>query len=310
MGICPFIDNIIYFVGFIVFLKFLKYIILFIYKFIIKPKNKLKEKYGDDWVIITGGSEGIGFGIACSFAKRGHKICIISRSENKLISARDSILKKYPNAIIKYIMYDFNKNFNESEISELESKFNEFEGKISILVNNVGQITEKVLLEYDNQRINSVINVNIKSIVFLTKIILKQMVKREKNSLIVASGSISRVIRPVTQTIYASTKCFLESFHEIIHKEYPKIDTTYLCIGMIETSMNRYKTPFKESPEDMGESCINLIGKFDWTGPHINDEIIRWFLNCIPWFLEPFFNKIMKKMVKEELERKEKQKLE
>ena len=60
-----YLSSIVYLIGAIEILKYIYIFIFFVIKHIIRTKNNLKEKYGDGYVIITGGSRGIGL----SFAK-------------------------------------------------------------------------------------------------------------------------------------------------------------------------------------------------------------------------------------------------
>lgn len=57
--------------------------IYFIYKHIIIRRRALIEEYGKSWVVITGGSAGIGEKLAYELAAEGFDICIIG-SKNSL----------------------------------------------------------------------------------------------------------------------------------------------------------------------------------------------------------------------------------
>ena len=65
-----------YFIGIITIIKFIFKLLDFIRKHILLTKNNLKEKYGDGYVIITGGSRGIGLSFAKEFLKQNFKIII------------------------------------------------------------------------------------------------------------------------------------------------------------------------------------------------------------------------------------------
>lgn len=44
----------------------------------------LKPVYGDGWAVVTGASDGIGFGFCQVLASQGYNICLISRNPTKL----------------------------------------------------------------------------------------------------------------------------------------------------------------------------------------------------------------------------------
>ncbi len=143
----------------------------FIKKDFFSKSINFKEKYGNGWVAITGSSEGIGFGFAEQFAKINHKILFISRNEQKLKSAANELSSKYPNATIKYEIFDFNKDYNEEDIQCLKNLFLPYiNDEISILFNNVGAFEDGYLIDMKNEDVNKLINVNSKAPVFVSKI--------------------------------------------------------------------------------------------------------------------------------------------
>lgn len=50
-----------------------------------RPLN-LKSVYGQGWAVVTGATDGIGFGFCQELASQGYNICLISRSQSKLNS--------------------------------------------------------------------------------------------------------------------------------------------------------------------------------------------------------------------------------
>lgn len=44
----------------------------------------LKQVYGEGWAVITGATDGIGFGFCQVLASQGYNICLISRNRDKL----------------------------------------------------------------------------------------------------------------------------------------------------------------------------------------------------------------------------------
>ena len=251
-------------------------------KNLFSSSQDLKAKYGDGWVIVTGGSEGIGYAFAEEFAKQNFKICLMARSEEKLKKAKDSLVSKYPGATVTYISFDFNRTFEEKDIKELESILSDYQD-VSVLINNVGKICRINLCDQKNSDINDMININIKSMVHITKIIVSKMVKRPEKSLIIGSGSMSGFYRYATRSIYGSSKVFLEAFLETLQNEYPnKIDCTYFEIGAVESVLNPLKMPFKISTHELSTTCAKYFGKYTSTTGHIKHEIPR-----IPYILLP-----------------------
>ena len=248
-------------------------------------KNDLGAKYGKDWVVISGGSAGIGYSFAKLFLQQGFKVLIISSNESKLKNAQNQLQSLYENCVIEYIQYDFNKTYTDEEVTNLTNLIKEkTSGEISILVNNVGCITRNNLTELKIDEINSMININVTSVTFLTKIVVNFMKERQNKGLIIASGSVAGRMRHPGRSIYSATKSYLEAFSETIPKEHKgKIDCTYLEIGPVETELNQMGFPLTVSPDELVTQSVKKVGKYGFTTGHLNHEIMNvvwWNMPC------------------------------
>ena len=76
------IVNILILIGVLTILKpLLKIAYSFYHHF---RKLNLKSKYGEGWAVVTGATDGIGFGFCQALAAQGLNICLISRNSDKL----------------------------------------------------------------------------------------------------------------------------------------------------------------------------------------------------------------------------------
>ena len=80
-------------------------------------KADLKGKLGvGSWVVITGGSDGLGWAIAENLAAQGFNLVLMARSPDKLSKAQGLLETKY-NIQVETICVDFSKicgDFNRS----------------------------------------------------------------------------------------------------------------------------------------------------------------------------------------------------
>ena len=250
--------------------SFLKWSFQFLPSIIPSVSNSLQSKYGNGWVVITGGSSGIGLSYAKELLSLNYNVCILSHSSDKLNSAYETLTQNNPTSSqVRYIKYDLNRNYDENDYNELSNKIMKAtdNGNISILINNAGVITRGNLIANSIEQIISMININIKATVFLTKIILT-IHKSNKNNkhklLIITSGSIAGKGRYMGRSVYSGTKYFLESFMESIAKENKDdIDCTCFEIGPVETEMNKADVKFKLRSDDFVKKALSYVGKGD-----------------------------------------------
>lgn len=154
----------------------------------IAPNELLKGRTS----LITGATSGIGYAIAEAFIKAGATVVIAARNKEK-IKKTISELQKLGNTDgrIYYVIMDVLKT------SELKDKIDEAislipSHKIDILVNNAGiGSVSGANEEYDY---DMVMDIDLKSVYFLTKIVARHMIneKNQGNILNIASSSSLR----------------------------------------------------------------------------------------------------------------------
>lgn len=94
-------------------------------------RNKeLADIYGHGSVLITGGTQGLGYELAKEAASRGLNVILMSRSEERMKNVKEEIESKYK-VKMDFIVYDFSKP-NLKGLSQLKDK------SVSMLINNVG----------------------------------------------------------------------------------------------------------------------------------------------------------------------------
>jgi 17beta-estradiol 17-dehydrogenase / very-long-chain 3-oxoacyl-CoA reductase len=263
-------------------------------KYFLTFEQNLKQKYGDDWVVITGATDGIGKSFAKEFVKRGHKLLLIARSHTKAEEVIKELRKIKSDAVIEYIIYDLDRNFSDEDIKELEDKLSHYK-QVSILVNNAGIGGMKSLINSSNKDIRSIINVNLTSVTFFTKIIISKM-RENKRSLIVFSGSGLYKIRSAYSSVYTASKCYMDGFMDCLSQEHDNIDFTYLEIGPVETNMNRSKSRSMIGPDQYCSSAIKHLGKYEYTTGHRKHGFLIGLIKTFG-FLKNLTRKMIKKGV-------------
>lgn len=155
--------------------------------------------------VVTGGTEGIGLAIAETFAKAGADVAICSRSTNKVNDAKKylkdqgyEVLGESVDVSQKDSLHDFAQN--------VENKY----GGIDIWVNNAGIIVYKKIIDTTDDEWQQIMNINVNSVFYGSKIAAEMMIKRGGGVLINAS-SFASIMPSLGGGAYAATKAAISS---------------------------------------------------------------------------------------------------
>ena len=187
-------------------------------------------------VIITGGSRGIGKGIALAFAKKGANIAFTYSSSSSSASNLEKQLNSFG---IKARSYKSDaSSYNES--IDLVNKISTDFDSIDVLINNAGITKDNLLMRISEDDFDDVINVNLKSVFNMTKAVQKKMLKQRKGSIINMS-SVVGVKGNAGQSNYAASKAGIIGFSKSIALELGSrnIRTNVIAPGFIETEMTK-----------------------------------------------------------------------
>ena len=194
--------------------------------------NLLKGKN----VIITGGSRGIGKGIAEKFAEQGANIAFtcIKMSDSSLELAKN--LEKIG---VKAKAYESNAADFDAAIKLAEDVLNDF-GSIDVLVNNAGITKDNLLMRMSEEDFNDVMKINMNSVFNNTKAVLRQMLKQRSGSIINLS-SVVGVKGNAGQSNYSSSKAGIIGFTKSVALELGSrnIRCNAIAPGFIETEMTK-----------------------------------------------------------------------
>ena len=218
--------------------------------------------------IITGGSRGIGKGIAMVFAQHGANVAFTFSSS---IESANSLEKELNNYGVKVKSYQSNAaDYKESQ-DLVENVLTDF-GSIDVLVNNAGITKDNLLMRMGEEDFDKVIEVNLKSVFNMTKAVQKTMLKQRKGSIINMS-SVVGLKGNAGQSNYAASKSGIIGFSKSIALELGSrnIRSNVIAPGFIETEMTakldektvdvwRNAIPLKRggSTEDIANACVFL----------------------------------------------------
>jgi short-subunit dehydrogenase len=185
----------------------------------------------EKFTLITGATSGIGLELAKLFAKDGHNLVINARNENELESTAVE-LRQHNIQVIPLAKDLFEREAPFELYAEVKSRGIEIE----ILVNNAGQGVYGEFTETDIDRELDIIQLNIASLVVLTKCFLNDMKEQGSGKILNVASVASKTPGPYN-SVYHGTKAFVHSFTEAIRSELKDtgITVTSLLPGATDT---------------------------------------------------------------------------
>lgn len=165
-------------------------------------ENNKHELFGKI-IIITGGSDGLGLETAKLLSKQ-NTVIILGRNEEKLKTAN-----------LEYYICDVTK---PAQAEEVMSKIYEKYGKIDCLINNAGTWIVGKLEDNSFGKISEVIDINVKGVINMTKIVVPYM-KKEGKGLIINVDSTAGVNWKSDYSVYTSSKWAITGFTKAMQSE-------------------------------------------------------------------------------------------
>jgi hypothetical protein len=194
--------------------------------------NKIFMERKNQYALVTGATSGIGLELVKLFAKDGYDLIVVARSEEDLkrISTDLSLDHTTSVTVIPMDLFEPNAAFELYDIVTSKGL------QVDILVNNAGQGEYGEFADTDIRRELDIIQLNICSLVVLTKLFLRDMLQRGAGKILNLSSVASKVPGP-WQSVYHGTKAFVQSFTEAVRAEVKDsgVTITALLPGATET---------------------------------------------------------------------------
>ena len=186
----------------------------------------------DKKVFISGASRGIGKSIAEHFLINNYIVIGTSRSDSNI----DKNYKNYKN----YHHYSLDIT-SRIDIKNLHQSLENDDLLPDILINNAGITDDKLFLKMSDENWDNVINTNLTGTFNLTKVFIKNMIKKRYGRIINIS-SVSGLMGNPGQVNYSSSKSALNGFTKSLAKELGSRNITVNSVapGFISTDMTTF----------------------------------------------------------------------
>ncbi|MGD0296388.1 MAG: SDR family oxidoreductase [Bryobacteraceae bacterium] len=188
-------------------------------------------------VIVTGGSRGLGLGIARKLVEAGYHVMAIARKETEeLTSAMREAERDHPGSF-HFFPFDLT---NIEGIAQLVKTLRKEYGPIHGLINNAGVSFEGTLALMPNSQIEQLIRLNTLSPVILSKYVVRSMLA-DGGGRIVNVASILGSTGASGLSVYAATKASLIGFTRSLAREVGRmgVNVNAVAPGFVDTEMTK-----------------------------------------------------------------------
>lgn len=188
-------------------------------------------------VIVTGGSRGLGLGIAQKLIREGYRVIAIARGEtSQLQSAVREADRDYPGSF-HFVPFDLGQI---EKIAGLVKTLRKSFGPIYGLVNNAAMSFEGVLSLMHNSKIEQLVRLNTLSPIVLTKYVVRSMMA-DGAGRIVNIASIIGFTGYRGLAVYAATKASILGFTRSLAREVGAmgVNVNSVAPGFVDTEMTQ-----------------------------------------------------------------------
>jgi 3-oxoacyl-[acyl-carrier protein] reductase len=188
-------------------------------------------------IIVTGGSRGLGLGIARQLAAAGYRVIAVARRSNETLASAIAEAERVNAGSLCFVSFDLS---NIDGIPALIQKIRKEHGPIYGLINNAGIGTDGVLAIMHNSQIEELIRINTVSPIVLTKYAVRSMLSAGGGR-IVNVASIIGFTGYSGLSVYGATKASMIGFTRSLAREVGRhgINVNAVAPGFVETDMTQ-----------------------------------------------------------------------
>ena len=221
-------------------------------------------------IVITGASGGIGAGIARRLGREGHKLVLAARRPAELDAVAADVKAAGASATL-VVPTDVTRR---ADIDALAAAAIEKFGGFDVWINNAGRGITKSVLDLNDEDIDEMIAINVKSALYGMQAATAHFLERGSGQIINVSSFLGRVPMALPRSAYNAAKAALNSLtanaRVELHARNPNVHVTLVMPGMVATefALNARNAPADaaiytgahvQSVEDVAEVVAGVI---------------------------------------------------
>jgi uncharacterized protein len=188
------------------------------------------------FIVITGGSEGIGLALAHRFAAAGHNVMVVARSASNVVAAADALMRKY-----QIVAVGLAVDVTRADAAlAIDQALIDADGYCDVLINNAGMGLSGDFMDATPDDIDQVLQLNIAALTRLTRHFLPAMRARGRGGILNVSSLAALTPGPY-QAVYYASKAYVLSLTEALAHEVAGQGVTMSALvpGATDTAFHR-----------------------------------------------------------------------
>jgi len=243
-----------------------------------KPVMELVEEHGERTALsrssiqevaaVTGAASGIGRAFATALAQRGHRLLLIDRADKRLREVADELARLNPldSRPIASLVVDLGDVDAPLRVLRYCHR-NRL--RVHTLVNCAGVGARVPFAQQSLRSIHQTLDVNVRSLVALTRLLLPRMIRKGRGTIINVS-SIAAFEPEAGMVAYTASKAFVQSFTEALSRELAGtgVEVFAVCPGVTRTPFlaaaglsEKEIPPTAQTPEQVVEEAMRGIDR-------------------------------------------------
>ncbi len=209
--------------------------------------------------LITGGSKGIGYGIAASLLQEGVNVAITSRHQDAADAAAQELAKIGPGKVIGIAadVRDF-----ESQKNAVAKTLDTF-GRLDILIANAGLGHFATIMDMTPEQWHETIDTNLTGVFYSLKAAMDGLIKAQGYFISIASLAGTNFF--ASASAYNASKFGLVGFTQAVMLDLRDagVKCSTIMPGSVATEFNNHELnaedAWKIQPEDLGQMVVDLL---------------------------------------------------
>lgn len=231
-----------------------------------------KATSGPSWALVTGASDGIGFGFVEELAALGFNVILHGRNKAKLEGLIQQLQSKFPNRQFRMLIIDVSKREDwKDALKTFVDEIRSSSINLKVLVNNVGGTGGSFnafdkMSERDPEAVMKVIDVNTAFPSMITHALLP-VLEASQPSLVINISSITALIPPPYLGLYSGCKAFnllwSRSLHSEMKAEGLNVEVLGIIVGRVLNASTKDKvltSLFNPSARTFAKATLGKVG--------------------------------------------------